>query len=286
MGRVVAIIGMGRSGTSLIAHCAMEAGLYLGTDLLPPAAENPDGFFEDPRIMAINDQVLYALGCSWNSIVWPGERELRDSRLDPLRSEAQDYIRSHFLGQASDFGFKDPRTARLLPFWQGVFHDLGVSERYLLCVRNPLSVARSLMARDNMPEAHALFLWASHTASALHYTFGRDLLTVDYDALMEDPIPTVQLIARWVTPPRQMPNSDAARIVEACLSPDLRHHRATRGDLQSLGSFGSLVTDLYDIALALCAGSYGAPQHSRVARILSHLRFMSRSFSAVPAHPS
>ena len=44
----VAIVGMHRSGTSMVAKLLQQAGLFLGeeADLMPPAEENPEGFFE------------------------------------------------------------------------------------------------------------------------------------------------------------------------------------------------------------------------------------------------
>jgi len=45
------------------------------------------------------------------------------------------------------FGFKDPRTARLMMMWRGVFSALGARPRFVFCVREPAQVVRSLLAR-------------------------------------------------------------------------------------------------------------------------------------------
>src|SRR5688572_14655735 len=64
----VAIVGMHRSGTSMVAKVLQQAGLHLGTeaDLMPPAAENPEGFFEHLGFVRLNDDVLNAAGSGWD----------------------------------------------------------------------------------------------------------------------------------------------------------------------------------------------------------------------------
>src|SRR5215210_8491404 len=56
----VAIVGMHRSGTSMVAKLLQRTGLNLGdeADLMPPAAENPEGFYEYLEFVRLNDEVL------------------------------------------------------------------------------------------------------------------------------------------------------------------------------------------------------------------------------------
>ena len=42
------------------------------------------------------------------------------------------------------FGFKDPRTAELMPLWHQIFNELKLAPKLVLCLRNPAQVARSL----------------------------------------------------------------------------------------------------------------------------------------------
>ena len=56
----IAIVGMHRSGTSMVAKQLSQAGLFLGPDsaLMPPASENPEGFFEHLAFVDLNDEEL------------------------------------------------------------------------------------------------------------------------------------------------------------------------------------------------------------------------------------
>ena len=50
--------------TRLLHGC----GLYLGPKdaLMPPQADNPDGFWEHLSFVALNDELLNALGGAWD----------------------------------------------------------------------------------------------------------------------------------------------------------------------------------------------------------------------------
>jgi len=189
---------MHRSGTSAITRGIKELGVNLGNNLMPPAVGNNDkGFWEDLEIFALNEEVLAELGCSWNSLRLIGPDELMGPRLDPLRLRAAKVITKK-LDKDNRFGFKDPRVSRLLPFWQKVFSDLRLDDRYVIALRNPLSVANSLAARDGFSPEKSYLLWLEHMISAMIGTESKPRVVIDYDLLMNDPIHQVRRIASVV----------------------------------------------------------------------------------------
>ena len=72
--------------TRLLHAC----GLYLGPkdELMPAQADNPDGFWEHLGFVALNDELLNALGGAWDL---PPKRDenFAHARLDPLRMKAR-----------------------------------------------------------------------------------------------------------------------------------------------------------------------------------------------------
>jgi hypothetical protein len=56
----IALAGMHRSGTTMVAKALRAAGLHLGSDeeLLPPAPDNPDGFEEHAAFVRLDDDLL------------------------------------------------------------------------------------------------------------------------------------------------------------------------------------------------------------------------------------
>src|SRR5438477_7506691 len=89
-GMPVCIAGMHRSGTSMVTRMLALCGLDLGPDaeLLPPAADNPDGFFENMRFAALNQLALAALGGRWDAPPTPPGDWSRHPALRRHRMEA------------------------------------------------------------------------------------------------------------------------------------------------------------------------------------------------------
>lgn len=135
----VCIGGMHRSGTSMVANLLRLCGLHLGpeTDMLPAAADNPEGFWENVNFKSLNDEILRALGGSFDAppALPPGwhEREV----LNPAREKAEAILRALVSGEPS--GWKDPRNSLTLPFWLSLLPQMKV----VICLRHPLDVALS-----------------------------------------------------------------------------------------------------------------------------------------------
>ena len=65
----VFVLGMHRSGTSAVARAVSLLGFSLGdqADLIPPGPDNPRGFWESKSLVVLNDELLSALGGSWDA---------------------------------------------------------------------------------------------------------------------------------------------------------------------------------------------------------------------------
>ena len=140
---------------------------------MPPAAGNNEkGFFEDLEINAINVDLLKAFGNDWQSLAPISAADLTSDRVAPMRLRAISVLRSR-LQRADIYAFKDPRSCRLLPFWQQVFQHLQLDDSYVIALRNPLSVARSLQQRDGLAAEKSYYLWLLHMLPSLLLTRGK-----------------------------------------------------------------------------------------------------------------
>lgn len=184
MKQVIAVLGMHRSGTSALMRGLRVFGVDLGDDLLPAAADNQKGFWEHKGINALNEELLRALGMNWYSLrpMDQVEREIAA----PYKDKAKELLLGHL--KCSDiFGFKDPRVCRLLPFWLEVFGELGVEDKYVISVRNPVSVAASLEKRNAFAPAKSYLMWLEHVIPAMLLPRKKPRLVVDYDLLLREP---------------------------------------------------------------------------------------------------
>ncbi|MCP4466502.1 MAG: hypothetical protein GY813_07120, partial [Halieaceae bacterium] len=144
---IVVVLGMHRSGTSAIAGLLEQLGASLGNCLIPAAADNTLGFFEDAECVALNDEILSELGLGWQScsaIVWnEATQQLLQTR---FAERAIGIVRRLTRHDAPVTAVKDPRMSRLLPFWQQIFVHANVAARYLWVTRSPNAVCQSLHA--------------------------------------------------------------------------------------------------------------------------------------------
>ena len=111
------------------------------------------------------------------------------------------------------FGFKNPRMARLLPFWQAVFNELDIRPSYVIAIRNPKSVAQSLQKRDGFDFEKSYYLWLEHVLPAILETGGATRVVVDFDLLMADPSSQLKRMAKALGLPF---DPDSPRIQEVC----------------------------------------------------------------------
>ncbi len=131
-----------------------------------------------------------------------------------------EYLRSQFLSHPL-WGFKDPRTIRLLPFWQSALRRLDVDESYLVVLRNPRSVASSLFQRQGMIPVTAHLLWLAYMVPNLGRIANRPFVVSDYDMVMADPRRQLERIARCLRLPLEAPKNPVSNSSPARFS--IRH---------------------------------------------------------------
>ncbi len=209
--RVVAILGMHRSGTSALAGTLQECGLNLG-DVNTAAPSNAKGNRESWLLMALHEDVLKRAGGSWDSpppgpIVWTD-----------LHIAVQRLYVEQFLG-VPVWGFKDPRLLLLLEGWLEALPGLETVGVF----RNPLETIESLRRRSpqKFTGDSALQLWVTYNRRLLewHDHSGCPLVEFVSDRLKFNQ--AAVKIARKIG----LPN--AASAPELCFFEDaLRHHQA------------------------------------------------------------
>ncbi len=184
---LIVVLGMHRSGTSVTTRAMETLGARFGDNLMPAAeGNNPKGFFEDMDVASLNIELMRAAGVEWNALPEPVLDAIDPAELQVFRERALALLREKC--QSGIFALKDPRIARLLPFWQPVFDQLGARLLYVVAFRHPVSVARSLEARDSLPLSKSFLLWLAHVVPALRHTEQRTRALVNYDAMMEAPL--------------------------------------------------------------------------------------------------
>ena len=193
--KLIVVLGMHRSGTSILTKGLEIVGASLGNDFIKPIkGVNDKGFFEDEEINKLNIELLKAVNSDWYFI-----EQINDDAFEQLRS--QGYIQKAVdlltkkMASVEIFAFKDPRTSKLLPFWRHVFSKLNINVLYVLSIRHPKSVVKSLSKRDGLAAVHSYLLWISYVLESLKGSSGHPRVMVDYDNLIENPELQIKRIA-------------------------------------------------------------------------------------------
>lgn len=234
----VAIVGMHRSGTSMLTRMLHLAGLHLGPDekLMGPAFDNPEGFWENLEFVHLNERLLGVFGGTWFAPPeWPDDWFL-DSRLDDIRRAAAslpDQLHLH-----EPWGWKDPRTTVTLPFWRSLWPTL----RIVVCVRNPLEVAASLAQRDGLTLWAALRLWRQYYERLFAVVPLHGVVVCHYEALLDDPRTHLKRILLALSLPSEDLTLDKAL---AGRKVELHHQGFDRGGIGSV-DLPSEWIELYD----------------------------------------
>jgi O-antigen biosynthesis protein len=140
---ILAITGMHRSGTSLIAQYLHKCGLSLGSNLSSNnnvGRKSSFGFhhedmdFVDFHDMLLSRRHMSAFPSTGMKLLIPSSRTEK-KKAAQLLCERDEY---------SVWGWKDPRTSLFLDFWKDVDSRID----FLCIFRDPLAVVDSLLRRD------------------------------------------------------------------------------------------------------------------------------------------
>jgi hypothetical protein len=220
---IICVLGMHRSGTSLLTRILNLIGIALGPDEIltsEPVASNSKGYWENSKLTDINDQILARFGGRWDTPPTMPPRWETTAAVADLKVQAQQLVQDHF-GDAPLWGWKDPRTCLTLPFWQELFPSM----RYLLCLRNPREVANSLATRDQFPIEKSMRLWLMYVSSALNYSRDKSRLLVFYEDLVADGLGQLPRLAEFVGVPERANDGIVRNAVAEFIEPTMRHHR-------------------------------------------------------------
>lgn len=223
----IIVMGMHRSGTSMVTGLLKIIGVHLGPDieLMGPGKDNPTGFFEHKRLSGVNVRVFERLGGDWQNLPKFGKDWEKSDSVNDLKMEGAQ-IMARLFSYAPIWAFKDPRNSFTYPFWCDAAR---CPTKALIVMRNPVDVARSLAARQGFPLSKGIELWHEYTKSALSVTKHVPRLIMVYeDFLAQFEVGLASLsafvgIKDWRTKLKE---------ARAFAREDLRHHRATPEEIK------------------------------------------------------
>lgn len=229
---------MHRSGTSLLASLLQALGAHLPGQLIVGDLHNPQGYFEWEQLVGLQERLLIDLHRWWpaaeGALAMPAGW-LRHPATTAAQASLVAMLRPVMAQSASSaVVIKDPRTSRLLPLWQAVAAELGLSLQLLLAIRDPAEVTRSLLRRDaaitGMSGARAQTLWWRFTLEPIHAAVASCLpiTVVDYSGWFDNP--QQQLAAVVAALPDLQPTQQQCLQALQLIRPDHRRSISQPGE--------------------------------------------------------
>lgn len=232
--KIIAVLGVSRSGTSAIAKGLNVLGVDFGNKLLQGDKRNPKGFFEDAEILYdINRGLTRALSDAQINIHALSKDELISQPLiQNYKLQAAKLLKQR-LENKEYWGFKDPRTMTILPFWQQVFAALDVEDRYVITLRHPLAVAYSTKKFINLDLELGLMVWLRYLMLAIDGTNKAQRVVVCYERMLQNPKQQLHRMHQALSLTTQLNQDNLAHYANEFLDDNLDHHEFNEKDLHS-----------------------------------------------------
>lgn len=249
--KMLMILGMHRSGTSVLAGTCRLLGADLGDRMMGAGQDNVMGFWEHEEIVRIHDALLERLGFSWDDVRALPEKWWTYEVIRPQRLALLEVLKRDFAGSPLAC-VKDPRLCRLLPLWQDLLKELGWQPLYLIATREPAEVIASLKVRNGFSSEKSALLNLRYLLEAEGASRGGPRAFVDYAAALADW--RAALKPTWNRLGLAWPKDDASLDAEAArfIHKELRHNSAAEAQA---GEFGRLSMVVYKALQAAAGGA-------------------------------
>ena len=225
---VTVVLGMHRSGTSLCSNILSVLGFNMSTTRSGDDA-NPFGYWERSEVNDFHDRILKFFDRDWHSPThsfalprgWWADPKVR-----AIRDEIQDWLKAK-MTSVGRFGFKDPRTSLMLPMWDEIFCAGNITANFVVCVRSPASVARSLGRRGDVTDVkEGEHRWLRYNSQIIADVGRRRVCVIPFQKWFESGSGNLDRLLNYVNadPPA---NISAVRdAIRQIVRPDLCHFNA------------------------------------------------------------
>jgi hypothetical protein len=220
--KALVVLGMSRSGTSLLAHVLHALGATLPHDLMGAAHGNPLGHFEPRALVALNDRILESLDRRWDDPRPIPARWFRSRSAYEFLQSITGQIRESY-GDAPLLVIKDPRLCRLLPLYLDALDVLDIEPLVIMQVRPVAEVVQSLIDRDDMQPGLAEFLWVRSMIEAEAQSRNCRRVWVSMAEMIADWPETVRRIADGLDLEWPIQHNEAIHEIGPLLKPRLCH---------------------------------------------------------------
>ena len=277
------ILGMHRSGTSALTRVLSLIGYALPKYVTGKSDGNVTGHWESALISELNESIFEELGLVWYS--WgPFKLERLNTRYKiQVIDDFVDKLNAEF-PNSEDFVLKDPRLCRTAPIFLKAIKNTNVSPKVIIPVRNPLEVADSLAARDNISKEQSALIWLRYILDAEFASRKHPRVFMFFDELLEFPERTLKVIFKTlnITPPTSI--KDNLKEIERFLDRKIKHHSYQRGDVVLDSTMRGWVSRTFSELIKLTENQYDEVSLSKLDDIRGEFNEAAPLFETILNH--
>ena len=258
--QLVLVVGVGRSGTSLLSGMLGHLGFHIPQPEVKADDTNPRGFGEPRWVVDFHTRLLRSRRVTVNDARPEAWATMNATAADgAARSELRDWL-SGQLRVSPALVVKDPRTVWFLPLWLRSAEELGLPTAFVTMLRHPAEVVASARKSygDTLTTATRASAWTNVILETERATRGARRAFVAYERLLADWPPEIR---RGGPRARGAPRGAGARAappaVDGFVDPTLHRNRVGWDELDVPERVRELADDVWERLLTL-AGEGGA----------------------------
>jgi hypothetical protein len=184
--RLLLVVGVGRSGTSLMAGILGQLGFHIPQPEVKADETNPRGFGEPRWVVDFHTRLLQRRSVTVND-ARPEAIEIAGRDAPAAQRQLTAWLGEQF-AVAEDLVVKDPRTVWFLPLWMRSAAELGATTSFVTMLRHPAEIVTSARKYYGPAQSAAsrAGAWVSLILQTEQATRGAPRAFVRYEDLLRD----------------------------------------------------------------------------------------------------
>jgi hypothetical protein len=255
--RLVLVVGVGRSGTSLFTGMLGQLGFQVPQPEVKADDTNPRGFSEPRWVVDFHSRLLRARRVTVNDARPAGwEKTATAADDDAVFAELRGWLEGQF-ATADAVVVKDPRTSWFLPLWTRCAADVGIDASFVTMLRHPaesIASATKSYGTWQAPASRAA-AWINVTLETERLTRGSTRAFVRHEDLLREWPRELQRVGTLLDlPALAQATPDRNPEVDAFVDPTLHRNRVGWDELDVPARMRDMTEDVWRRVQQLTGG--------------------------------
>jgi hypothetical protein len=262
MSRLILVVGVGRSGTSLLSGMLGQLGFHIPQPEVKADDTNPRGFGEPRWVVDFHTRLLRELRVTLNDArpaAWESTAATADDAA--IYGELSRWLGGQ-LAEADALVVKDPRTVWFLDLWMRAAAEHALETSFVTMLRHPAEIVASARKSygPGLTTAGRASAWINLMLQTEHATRGEPRAFVGYEDLLADWAPEIRRIGTLLGSP-ELAGLDRASHpeVDAFFDPTLHRNRVGWDELDVPARVRDLADDVWAQVQTLAAPGGDTP---------------------------